>query len=85
MPRKKIAIPDNLDEKITAAEAELADLVAKVKAKKAELKKLAKAKEAELKIAAEKKATEDKEKLVKAFANSEKSIEEVIDFLNPKK
>ena len=84
MPRKKIVIPENLDEKITAAEAELADLAAKVKAKKAELKKLAKAKEAELKIAAEKKAAEDKEKIMKAVVDSGKTVDEIIDFLKKK-
>ena len=45
---------------------------------------MAKAKEAELKIAAEKKAAEDKEKLMKAVADSGKTVEEVIEFLKKK-
>ena len=50
----------------------------------AELKKLVKAKEAALKAEAEKKAAEDKEKLMKAFSDSEKTVEEVLDFLKKK-
>ena len=40
MPRgkKRIEIPENIEEKAAAVEAEIAELTAKVKAKKAELK-----------------------------------------------
>ena len=59
--RKRIEIPENIEEKVAAVEAEIADLTAKVKAKKAELKKLVKAKEAALKAEAEKKAAEERD------------------------
>ena len=85
MPRgKKTVIPDNIEEKIVEVEKEIADLTAKDKGKKAELKKLVKAKEQALKIAAEKKAAEDKEKLLKAVADSGKTVEEVLDLLKKK-
>ena len=85
MPRgKKTIIPENIEEKIAEVEKELADLTAKAKAKKVELKKLVKAKEQALKIAAEKKAAEDKEKLMKAVADSGKTVEEVLEFLKKK-
>lgn len=85
MPRgKKIIIPENIEEKIAEVEKELADLTAKAKAKKVELKKLVKAKEQALKVAAEKKAAEDKEKLMKAVADSGKTVEEVLEFLKKK-
>jgi len=81
MAKRKIAIPESIDEKIATAEAELANLLAQVKAKKAEIKKLAKAKEAELKAAAEKKAAEEKENLMQAVADSGKTVEEIMEFL----
>ena len=85
MPRwKKTIIPENIEEKIAEVEKELADLTAKAKAKKVELKKLVKAKEQALKVAAEKKAAEDKEKLMKAVADSGKTVEEVLEFLKKK-
>ena len=85
MPRgKKTIIPENIEEKIAEVEKELADLTAKAKAKKVELKKLVKAKEQALKVAAEKKAAEDKEKLMKAVADSGKTGEEVLEFLKKK-
>ena len=85
MPRgKKTIIPENIEEKIAEVEKELADLTAKAKAKKVELKKLVKAKEQALKVAAEKKAAEDKEKLLKAVADSGKTVEEVLEFLKKK-
>jgi hypothetical protein len=85
MPRgKKTIIPENIEEKIAEVEKELADLTAKAKAKKVELKKLVKAKEQALKVAAEKKAAEDKEKLLKAVAESGKTVEEVLDLLKKK-
>ena len=85
MPRgKKVAIPENFEEKIAVIEKEIEELTAKAKAKKAELKTLLKAKEAALKAAAEKKAEEDKEKLLKAVADSGKTVEEVLDLLKKK-
>lgn len=85
MPRgKKTIIPENIEEKIAEVEKELADLTTKAKAKKVELKKLVKAKEQALKVAAEKKAAEDKEKLMKAVADSGKTVEEVLEFLKKK-
>ncbi len=82
MPRgKKTIIPENIDEMITTAEAEVVELARKLKEKKAEVKKLTKAKEAQIKAAAEKKAAEEKEKLMKAFADSGKTVEEILDFL----
>lgn len=85
MPRgKKTIIPENIEEKIAEVEKELADLTAKAKAKKVELKKLVKAKEQALKVAAEKKAAEDKEKLMKAVADSGKTVEEVLELLKKK-
>ena len=79
-----LIIPENIEEKIAEVEKELADLTAKAKAKKVELKKLVKAKEQALKVAAEKKAAEDKEKLMKAVADSGKTVEEVLEFLKKK-
>ena len=85
MPRgKKTIIPENIEEKIAEVEKELADLTAKAKAKKVELKKLVKAKEQALKVAAEKKAAEDKEKLMKAVADSGNTVEEVLELLKKK-
>ena len=85
MPRgKKTIIPENIEEKIAEVEKELADLTAKAKAKKVEPKKLVKAKEQALKVAAEKKAAEDKEKLMKAVADSGKTVEEVLELLKKK-
>jgi len=81
MARKKTILPENIDEKLAAAEAELAELTTKVKAKKIEIKKLTKAKDAELKAAAEKKAAEEKEKLLQAVADSGKTVEEIMKFL----
>ena len=85
MPRgKKTIIPENIEVKREEIEKELADLTAKAKAKKVELKKLVKAKEQALKVAAEKKAAEDKEKLMKAVADSGKTVEEVLELLKKK-
>ena len=72
---------ENVDEKITATEAEIATLTGELKAKKAELKKLMKLKEAADRIAAEKKAEEEKATIMAALAASGKSVDEVIDFL----
>ena len=86
MPRpngsKNQATPiENVDEKIAAVEAEIADLQASLKAKKAELRKLAVLKARADKVAAAKQAEEDRKKLLEAIEKSGKSIDEVIEFL----
>ena len=77
---------ENIDEKIAAAESEIASLTEALKAKKAELKKLTKAKDKakaeEEKVEAEKKAEADKAKLLDAFTASGKSVDEIIGFMN---
>jgi len=72
----------NIDEKIAAAEAAIAELTESLKAKKAELKELTKAKAEAEKLAAEKKAEEEKAKLLEAVAASGKSIDEIIEMIN---
>lgn len=80
-PTAKIIDIENLDEKISAAEAEVAKLTADLKDKKAELKKYLKIKEAQLKEAAAKKAEEEKATILAAVEASSKSVEEILDFL----
>ena len=72
---------ENVDEKIAAVEAEIADLQASLKAKKAELRKLAVLKAKADKVAAAKQAEEDRKKLLEAIEKSGKSIDEVMEFL----
>ena len=87
MPRPKGSknkakiIVENVDERIVAVEAEIAELTAALKAKKADLKKLKKAKPQADKAAEEKKAEEDKIKLLDAIAQSGKSVDEILDML----
>jgi septal ring factor EnvC (AmiA/AmiB activator) len=90
MPRPKgsknkktlsVSIPENVEEKIAAVEAEIAELGKTLKAKKAELKELVKAKEEAVRIAAEKKAEEDKAKILEAVEKSGKSIEVILEML----
>ena len=69
---------DQLNEQISAAEAEITALTEQLKAKKAELKALTKEHEAAEKAAAEAKEAEQKAKLLEAVASSGKSIDEVI-------
>ena len=73
---------ENIDEKIAAAEAEIEKLAADLKAKKSELKTLLKAKETAAKAAAAKKAEEDKAAILAAVESSEKTVEEILKFLN---
>ena len=80
-PTAKITDIENLDEKISAAEAEVAKLTADLKDKKVELKKYLKIKEAQLKEAAAKKAEEEKATILAAVEASSKSVEEILDFL----
>ena len=78
---KKQTIVDNIDEKIAAAEKEIAELTEKLKAKKAELKQLTKVKVENARIAAEKKAEEDKATILSAVEKSGKSVEEILELL----
>ena len=78
---KKQTVVDNIDEKIAAAEKEIAELTEKLKVKKAELKKLAKAKVENARIAAEMKAEEDKATILSAVEKSGKSVEEILELL----
>ena len=75
---------EEANEKLTAAENEIAELEAQLKAKKAELKKLKKSKENAEKAAAAKKAEEDKKAIWAAVEASGKSIEEIIGFIQEK-
>ena len=73
---------ENIDEKIAAVEAAIAEFTESLKAKKAELKELTKAKVEAERLAAEKKAEEEKAKLMDAIAASGKSVDEIIQLLN---
>ena len=79
--RQKQLIQRLIDDRLAAAEAQLADLDEQVKAKKTEIRKLQKEKEAELRAAAEQKAAEERAALMKAFSDSGKSFGEVMSFL----
>lgn len=81
MAKKKVSILQSIDDRLAAAEAQLADLDEQVKAKKTEIRKLQKEKEAELRAAAEQKAAEERAALMKAFIDSGKSFGEVMSFL----
>ncbi len=78
---KAKVVVENVDEKIIAVEAEIAEITANLKAKKAELKKLRKAKIEVDKAAEEKKAAEDKAKILEAIEKSGKTLEEVMELL----
>ena len=78
---KKPVIVENIDEKIAAAEKEIAELTESLKAKKSALKELVKAKAESAKIAAEKKAEEDKTAILNAVKKSGKSVEEILEML----
>lgn len=71
----------NINEKIAAAEAAIAELTERLKSKKAELKELTKSKVEAEKIAAEKKAEEEKAKLMDAIAASGRSVDEIISLI----
>ena len=72
----------NIDEKIAAVEAAIAEMTETLKAKKAELKELTKAKVEAEKLAAEKKAEEEKAKIMDAITASGKSVDEIISLIN---
>ena len=80
--KKAVVIVENVDERIAAAEAEIASLTEQLKAKKAELKDLNKAKAEADRLAAQQKAEAEQAKLLEAVAASGKSIEEIISLLN---
>lgn len=73
--------PEEISQKIDAAEADIARLGDELKAKKAELKELIKSKAEAEKIAAEKKAEEEKATIMAAFEKSAKSLDEILEFL----
>ena len=75
---------DQLNEQISAAEAEIASLTDQLKTKKAELKTLTKERDAAEKAAVEAKEAEQMAKLLEAVASSGKSIDEVIALLSEK-
>lgn len=81
--KKAVVIVENVDERIAAAEAEIASLTEQLKAKKAELKDLNKAKAEADRLAAQQKAEAEQAKLLEAVAASGKSIDEIISLLNP--
>lgn len=81
--KKAVVIVENVDERIAAAEAEIASLTEQLKAKKAELKDLNKAKAEADRLAALQKAEAEQAKLLEAVAASGKSIDEIISLLNP--
>ena len=80
-PRKNPVVELTLDEKIAAVKAEIDGLNDAIKGKKKELKVLNKKKAADELAAKAKKETEEKLKLFEALKNSEKSVEEILDFL----
>ena len=71
----------NVDEKITAAEAEVAALTEQLKAKKAELKKLMREKAKEEKRKAAMALEEEKAVIMDAVKKSGKSLDEILDML----
>ena len=78
---KKPVIIENVDEKIAAVEAEIAQLTGTIKEKKAELRTLTKAKAQLAKKEAEKKAAEEKAVIFDAVQKSGKTAEEILAFL----
>ena len=80
--KKAVVVVENVDERIAAAEAEIASLTEQLKAKKAELKDLNKAKAEADRLAALQKAEAEQAKLLEAVAASGKSIEEIINSYN---
>ena len=81
--KKAVVVVENVDERIAAAEAEIASLTEQLKAKKAELKDLNKAKAEADRLAAQQKAEAEQAKLLEAVAARGKSIDEIISLLNP--
>ena len=78
---KKTLLIENVDERISAVEGEIARLTAEMKAKKTELRALAKAKLTADKAAAARKAEEDKKAILAAAEASGKTVEEILALL----
>ena len=79
--KSKVVIPANLEEQIEKANAEIEEIGAKLKEKKAALKKLLKVIAEADKQAAEKKLEEDSKVILAALEKSEKSMDEILNFL----
>ena len=79
--KSKVVIPANLEEQIEKANAEIEEIGAKLKEKKAALKKLLKVRAEADKQAAEKKLEEDSKVILAALEKSEKSMDEILNFL----
>lgn len=72
---------ETIDERIAAAETDIASLTEELKAKKAELKQYQKMRDEAERVAAEKKAEEDKAAILAAVEASGKSVEEILELL----
>ena len=84
--KKTVSIQENVEDKIAAVEAEIAELGTQLKAKKAELKQLVKAKAESDRIAAERKAEEDKKAIVTRLFTCKitaRRLRWIIRFLRP--
>ena len=78
---KKTMLIENVDERISAVEREIARLTAEMKAKKTELRALTRAKLNADKAAAARKAEEDKQAILAAAEASGKTVEEIVALL----
>ena len=78
---RKMRVIENVDEKIAAAQSEIARLSAELKARKAEMRALNKAKQNAEKAAADKKAEEDKKAILAAAETSGRTVVEILAFL----
>ena len=78
---KKTLLIENVDERISAVEGEIARLTAEMKTKKSELRALAKAKLTADKAAAARKAEEDRKTILAAAEASGKTVEEILALL----
>ena len=78
---RKTRVIENVDEKIAAAQREIARLSAELKARKAELRALTKAKQNAEKAEAARKAEEDKKAILAAAETSGRTVEEILAFL----
>ena len=78
---RKPRVIENVDEKIAAAQSEIARLTAEMRSRKAELRALNKAKQNAEKAAAERKAEEDKKAILAAAEASGRTVEEILAFL----
>ncbi len=79
--RKEPFSTEGIDQKIADTEAEIKELSRTLKEKKVQLKALQKSRAAAEKLAAKKKAEEEKAAILAAVEASEKSIDEILNFL----